>query len=103
MKSTSPGLRLVSRPARSPGLSSTGPDVTRSCAPISLAMMFARVVLPSPGAVQQDVVERVAAHERRLDEDMEVFDDLVLPGEGFQLLRADFVLEFEIALRVAYD
>ena len=57
----------------------------------------------SRGAVQQDVVERVAAHERRLDEDMEVFDDLVLPGEGFQLLRADFVLEFEIALRVAYD
>ena len=54
-------------------------------------------------AVQQYVVERVAAHERRLDEDMEVFDDLVLPGEGFQLLRADFVLEFEIALRVAYD
>ena len=49
MKSTSPGLRFVSSPARSPGLSSTGPDVTRNCAPISLAMMFARVVLPSPG------------------------------------------------------
>ena len=57
----------------------------------------------SRGAVQQDVVERVAAHERRLDEDMEVFDDLVLPGEGFQLLRTYLVFEFEIALCVAYD
>ena len=49
MKSTSPGLRFVSRPARSPGLSSTGPEVTLSCAPISCAMMLARVVLPRPG------------------------------------------------------
>ena len=31
------------------GLSSTGPEVTFNCACISLAMMFANVVLPSPG------------------------------------------------------
>jgi hypothetical protein len=49
------------------------------------------------------VVERIAAHERRLDENMEVVDDLVLPGEGFQLLRTYLVFEFEIALCVAYD
>ena len=49
MKSTSPGLRFVSRPARSPGLSRTGPEVTLSWECISLAMMFASVVLPSPG------------------------------------------------------
>ena len=54
-------------------------------------------------AVQQYVVERVAAHERRLDEDAEIIDDFILPGEGFQLLRADLVFEFEIALGVAYD
>ena len=57
----------------------------------------------SRGAVQQYVVERIAAHERRLDENMEVVDDLVLPGEGFQLLRTYLVFEFEIALCVAYD
>ena len=49
MKSTSPGLRFVSRPARSPGLSRTGPEVTLSWECISLAMMLASVVLPSPG------------------------------------------------------
>ena len=53
--------------------------------------------------MQQYVVERVAAHERRLDEDAEIIDDFILPGEGFQLLRADLVFEFEIALGVAYD
>ena len=55
------------------------------------------------GAVQQDVVERVAAHERRPDEDVDVVDDLLLPGAVFELLRADAVLEIEIALRVADD
>ena len=57
----------------------------------------------SRGAVQQHVVERVAAHERRFDEDAEIIDDLVLAGEVFELLRPDFVFEFEIAFGVAYD
>ena len=49
MKSTSFGSREVSRPARSPGLSSTGPEVTLKPTPSSLAMMLLRVVFPSPG------------------------------------------------------
>ena len=49
MKSTSPGLRFVRSPARSPGLSSTGPEVTFSWECISLAIILASVVLPSPG------------------------------------------------------
>jgi hypothetical protein len=52
-------------------------------------------------AVQQYVVKRIAAHEGRLDEDAQVFDDLLLSGEILQLLRADFIFEFEIALYVS--
>lgn len=54
-------------------------------------------------AVQEHVVERIAPHERRLDEDAQILDDLVLPREVFKLLGADFVLEFEVALGIAYD
>src|SRR5690349_15696683 len=49
MNSTSFGSRLVSSAARSPGRSSTGPEVWRRFTPISRAMMWASVVLPSPG------------------------------------------------------
>src|SRR5688500_72255 len=49
MNSTSFGSRLVSSAARSPGRSSTGPEVWRRLTPSSLAMMCARVVLPRPG------------------------------------------------------
>src|SRR6185503_1589507 len=49
MKRTSRGSRLVSSAARSPGRSSTGPDVCRRLTPISRAMMCASVVLPNPG------------------------------------------------------
>ena len=35
--------------ARSPARSMAGPDVVRSCAPISAATIVARVVLPRPG------------------------------------------------------
>jgi hypothetical protein len=35
--------------ARSPGLSSAGPEVTRTATPISLAITPASVVLPRPG------------------------------------------------------
>ena len=47
--STSPASRLVSKAARSPGRSRTGPEVLLIDTPISSAMMFARVVLPNPG------------------------------------------------------
>src|SRR5258706_1917406 len=49
MKSTSFGSRLVRIAARSPGRSSTGPEVERRLTPISRARMCARVVLPRPG------------------------------------------------------
>ena len=54
-------------------------------------------------SVQQHVVERVAPHQRGLDEDAQVFDDLVLSREVAQLPGADFVLELEIAFGIAYD
>src|SRR5258706_207158 len=49
MNSTSFGSRLVRIAARSPGRSSTGPEVWRRLTPISLARMWASVVLPKPG------------------------------------------------------
>lgn len=49
------------------------------------------------------MVERIAAHQRRFDEDAEIFDDFVLAGEISEFLRADFIFEFEIALGIAYD
>lgn len=39
----------VKSPARSPGLSNTGPDVIFILTPSSLATIFANVVLPKPG------------------------------------------------------
>ena len=62
-----------------------------------------RRLAQSRRAVQQYVVERIAAHQRRFDEYAEVFDDFVLSGEVAQFLRADSVLEFEVALGIAYD
>src|SRR2546429_108766 len=49
MKRMSPPLSDVSKPTRSPGRSSTGPDVVRMPTLNSLAMSSARVVLPRPG------------------------------------------------------
>ena len=43
------GSRFVNKPAKSPGLSKTGPDVNFNETPSSLAIMFERVVFPSPG------------------------------------------------------
>ena len=43
MKRTSFGSSEVSNPARSPGLSSTGPEVTLNPTPNSFATMFARL------------------------------------------------------------
>ena len=49
MKRTSRSLSVVSIAARSPGFSSTGPEVARTGTPSSLPMTYARVVLPRPG------------------------------------------------------
>src|SRR6185503_5298002 len=49
MNSTSRGSRFVRIAARSPGRSSTGPDVWRRFTPSSCARMCDSVVLPSPG------------------------------------------------------
>ena len=49
MKSTSPFSRLVRSPAKSPGLSNTGPLVTLKPTPNSFAMILANVVFPRPG------------------------------------------------------
>src|SRR5438093_473918 len=49
MNRMSPALSDVSRPTRSPGRSSTGPEVVRTFTPSSRAMSSASVVLPSPG------------------------------------------------------
>ncbi|UKI18721.1 MAG: hypothetical protein L6V80_00120 [Bacteroidales bacterium] len=48
------------------------------------------------------MVERLAAHECRLDEDLQVVDDLVLSGECLQILWTDAVLELQIALYVSH-
>ena len=49
IKRMSPSERFVSSAARSPAFSMAGPDVTRICTPISLAITPASVVLPRPG------------------------------------------------------
>jgi len=53
MKRTSPSWRSVSSAARSPARVSTGPEVMRRPAPISVATIPAREVLPSPGGRQR--------------------------------------------------
>src|SRR5471032_245139 len=55
MNSTSFASRLVRMAARSPGRSSTGPEVWRRLTPISRAMMLASVVLPRPGGPNNSV------------------------------------------------
>ena len=56
--------------ARSPGRSSTGPEVWRRLTPISRAMMCASVVLPSPGGPKSSTWSSASrALARRLDED----------------------------------
>ena len=58
MKSTSFFSSEVRMPARSPGLSSTGPEVILKPTPSSLAMIFESVVLPSPGGPCNSVWSR---------------------------------------------
>ena len=49
MKSTSPGSRLDSIAAKSPGFSIEGPLAVFKLLPSSLAIIWAYVVLPKPG------------------------------------------------------
>src|SRR5699024_2396188 len=49
IKSTSPGSKEDKIAAKSPERSIAGPDVERNCTPISLAIIAANVVFPSPG------------------------------------------------------
>jgi hypothetical protein len=67
MNSTSPGSRLVIRAAISPAFSSTGPEVVFRDTSISLAMMLARVVLPSPGGPKIRVWSRGSPRPRAAD------------------------------------
>src|SRR6185503_4001364 len=64
MKRTSFGSRLVRIAARSPARSSTGPDVWRRFTPISRAMMWASVVLPSPGGPKRSAWSRASLRAR---------------------------------------
>ena len=102
MNSMSPGPSEVSRPTRSPGFSSTGPEVVRSCTPISRAISMASVVLPRPGGPKKSVWSSVSrAALGRVDRDLEralhlrLADELVQPrrperGVGAGLLGQGF-------------
>ena len=49
MNNTSRSSKFVNNPAKSPGLSNTGPEVTLILTSSSLAKMCASVVFPNPG------------------------------------------------------
>ena len=74
-------------------------------APISLAMMWARVVLPRPGgAVEDDVVQRLVAQLGGLDADGEVFLDRGLAHEFAEPAGAQGnVRVFVVRLGIAGD
>ena len=82
MNSTSPSCRSVSNAARSPARVRTGPAVMRNPAPISVATIPARDVLPSPGGpANRDVVHGLASLTRRLQHDRQMLDQFGLPEE----------------------
>ena len=94
MNSTSFASRLVRIAARSPGRSSTGPEVWRRLTPISRAMMCASVVLPRPGGPNSKrVVERFLALARGRNEDFELAADLFLADVFVQVLRPQRALD----------
>ena len=47
------------------------------------------------------MIQGVAPHEGCLDEDAQVFDDLVLPGEVVEFPGADLIFEFQVAFYVS--
>ena len=82
-------------PTRSPGFSIAGPEVARTRTPISFAITYASVVLPRPGrAMEQHVIERLAALLGGGDRDMQIFADAILPDVLVEHPRAQarFVL-----------
>ncbi len=82
MKRMSPAPSEVSRPTRSPGFSSTGPELVRSCTPISRAISIASVVLPETRRPEEEgVVERLSPPLGRVDGDLERCLDLGLADE----------------------
>src|SRR3990172_3802374 len=101
MNRTSRCSSFVRSPARSPGRSRIGPDVILMFAPSSFAMMNASVVLPSPGGpgertwagVEEQVVERLSAPARRLDEQAKPFLQALLPDELLEPFGAQGLLE----------
>jgi hypothetical protein len=48
------------------------------------------------------MVERVATHQCRLDEDFQIVDNLVLSRKSAELLRTYAVFVFEIALDISH-
>ena len=90
MNSMSPGPSEVSRPTRSPGFSSTGPEVVRSCTPISRAISMASVVFPSPGGPKKRVWSSVSPRcFGRIDGDLQRGLHLRLADEFVQPRRPE--------------
>ena len=90
MNSMSPGPSEVSRPTRSPGFSSTGPEVVRSWTPISRAISMASVVLPRPGGPKNSVWSSVSPPALGgVDRDLERALHLRLPDELVQPRRPE--------------
>ena len=82
-----------------------GPDVTLMLTPISLAIMWARVVLPRPGGPYRIMWSRgFAAHLRGLDADSQVFLHRRLADEFIEPARAQGnVGVFIVRLGIAGD
>ena len=100
MKKTEPGSSAVRKDAMSAFRSSAGPAVWTIGAPSSAAMMWASEVLPSPGGPdEQDVVERLVAALRGLDEDLELGRDLRLGDEVAETARAQRAVELLVGCR----
>src|SRR5216117_4118248 len=97
MKRMSPALSDVSKPTRSPGRSSTGPDVVRMPTLNSLAMSSARVVLPRPGGPKNNAwssgSRRCFAASMDLERllDLRLADELVEPGRAQRRVGAALV------------
>ena len=75
----------------------TGPEVCVISTPSSCARIEASVVLPSPGrAVEEHVVERLAAAPGGLDEDAQLLLEARLPDEFIEHQRTEPLLLLEV-------
>ncbi len=94
MNSTSRGCRLVSSAARSPGRSSTGPEVWRRFTPELAGEDVGERGLAEAGRSEDErVIERLAAHHRGLHEDLELRLDLLLADVVGEPLRPDGAID----------